>query len=359
MSPTPSSILISRTDAIGDVVLTLPVAAVLKERFPNATIGFLARPYTHAVLEACPHVDEIVSLKNIGDAPSNEERRTNIHALPDTRIAPWAKFEKWEKWDAIIHVFPNARIAAWAERKEIPLRIGTTSRLYHWWNCNRLVPLSRKRSDLHEAQLNLKLLRPLDIKEDFPLEVLRGLKLLAPPVPLPDWVQPLLQPDSRNIILHPTSMGSAREWGLENFWALARKLAQAGHTVFITGTQKDQSVLQPMLAALGGAVHDLSGKLSLQELIAFIAACDALVAGSTGPLHLASALGIVAIGLYPAERPMHAGRWAPIGPRATHLTAQPLPKGATTGLPGITVEAVFQHLQIALADQQENYSRIV
>jgi len=43
------------------------------------------------------------------------------------------------------------------------------------------------------------------------------------------------------------------------------------------------------------------------------------VAASTGPLHLAAALGIKAIGIYPPIRPMHPERWAPIGEKATFL----------------------------------------
>ena len=57
-----------------------------------------------------------------------------------------------------------------AKQLKIPLRIGTTNRLYHWVTCNELVKLSRKKSDLHEAQLNLKLLSPFDIREDISCE---------------------------------------------------------------------------------------------------------------------------------------------------------------------------------------------
>jgi heptosyltransferase-3 len=59
--------------------------------------------------------------------------------------------------------------------------------------------------------------------------------------------------------------------------------------------------------------------LALPEFIAFIAAADGLVAGSTGPLHLAAALGRHALGLYPPIRPMHPGRWGPLGPHAEYL----------------------------------------
>jgi heptosyltransferase-3 len=63
----------------------------------------------------------------------------------------------------------------------------------------------------------------------------------------------------------------------------------------------------------------MTGRLSLAELMAFIARADGLMAASTGPLHLASALGIYAVGIFPPLRPIHPGRWAPIGPRASVL----------------------------------------
>ena len=61
------------------------------------------------------------------------------------------------------------------------------------------------------------------------------------------------------------------------------------------------------------------GKLSLDELIAFILACDGLVAASTGPLHIAAALGKRAIGLFSARKPIHPGRWAPLGIQSESL----------------------------------------
>lgn len=329
---TTGRILISRADAIGDVVLTLPVAKVLREHYPQATIGFLAKRYTHPVLEACPFVDKIVD----ADIVCSKDA---AHAEND--------------WGAIIHVFPQPQIARWAKRVSIPIRIGTKNRLYHWWTCNRRVPLSRKRSDLHEAQLNLKLLEALGIKQDFPLETLRKLRPLEPAVPIPTWLRSGLCATASNIILHPTSMGSAREWGLENFEVLAKLLITRGYAVFITGTEKDGVVLQPFLNRLGNSVTNLIGRLSLAELIAFIAWCDGLVASSTGPLHLAAALGRATVGLYPVEQPMHPGRWAPIGPFADWLTANPVSSKKENVLEGISPEDVFHALQQQLSFKWE------
>jgi ADP-heptose:LPS heptosyltransferase len=59
--------------------------------------------------------------------------------------------------------------------------------------------------------------------------------------------------------------------------------------------------------------------MSLENFIKFIGLADGLVAASTGPLHIASALGKHAIGLYAPMRPIHPGRWSPIGINARAL----------------------------------------
>ena len=64
---------------------------------------------------------------------------------------------------------------------------------------------------------------------------------------------------------------------------------------------------------------DLTGKLSLQQFIAFINQCDVIIAASTGPLHIAAALGKKAIGLFAPMKPIHPGRWKPIGLHANYL----------------------------------------
>ena len=61
MSSPQKRILISRTDAIGDVMLTLPMAGILKESFPSARILFFGKTYTKAVIECCSSVDEFVN----------------------------------------------------------------------------------------------------------------------------------------------------------------------------------------------------------------------------------------------------------------------------------------------------------
>jgi heptosyltransferase III len=291
--------IISRTDAIGDVVLTLPMAGVLRELYPESRIYFLGRSYTREVVQACIHVDEFLNWDEYKDLPAPEA------------VAAFKTIGA----DAIIHVFPNKQIARLSKRAGISQRIGTTNRLFHWWTCNTLVKLSRRHSPYHEAQLNLKLLVPLGAAALYSPEEIGGYYGLTRLTPLPNDVAGLIDPNRFNLVLHPKSRGSAREWGLDNFAELIRLLPTDRFKLFITGTAAEGELVRPLLNEHPQLV-DLTGRLSLGELMTFLSRVDGLIAASTGPLHLAAALGINALGIYPPIRPMHPGRWAPIGPRA-------------------------------------------
>jgi len=294
----PSHILLSRTDSIGDVVLTLPMAGVIKQYFPKAELSFLGKEYTKPLIESCRHIDHFLDIRTFGDS---------IDAIRAMKI------------DTVIHVFPRREIATLTKEAGIPNRIGTTGRLYHWFSCNHLVPMTRRRSRLHEAQLNLILLSGLGINKLFSLQEIPALYGLTRIPPLKDEHRALLDHSKCNLILHPLSSGSAREWGLDNFRTLVTLLPSEEFKMFITGTEEEGEIIRNSGILDLLKITDLTGKFTLTELMSFIAAADAFVAASTGPLHIAAALGKRAVGIYPPIRPMHPGRWAPLGEKADFL----------------------------------------
>lgn len=295
----PHTIILSRTDSIGDVMLTLPLAGILKQHYPGARILFLGRTYTAPVLHCCTHVDRVLTLEELQHEGVTMLRRT--------------------KADAVVHVFPDEQVAWKARAAGIPHRIGTSHRWWHWLTANERVSFSRKNSDLHESQLNTLLLRPFGINRSWTLDELAALTGFVPPPP-DDTVRALLRPGRKHVILHAGSQGSAVEWGSDRFTELIRLLHPAHFQVLITGTGNEAAALRAGLPMDLPHVTDAIGRLDLRQLIALIAASDALVAASTGPLHIAAACGIRTIGLYAQQRPIHPGRWAPIGKDAIALT---------------------------------------
>lgn len=296
-------IIISRTDAIGDVVLTLPLCGLIKKYYPEAAIIFIGKTYTRPVIECCQYVDEFVNaddlLKLNDDDAANELKKIGASVF--------------------IHVFPNRRLAKLAKKANILYRIGTTNRLYHWGKTNKLVFLSRKRSALHEAQLNCRLAAPLGITELPSLAELQDLTGFTKLPALPLNLKGLIDQTKINVILHPKSNASGREWSLENYSALIQLLAPEKYKIFISGSDKEKLILDQWVETLPEHVTNVIGRLSLSEFIAFISETDYLVAAGTGPLHIAAACGIGAIGIFPAIKPIHPGRWQPIGKKARYL----------------------------------------
>jgi ADP-heptose:LPS heptosyltransferase len=327
----PERILLSRTDSIGDVMLTLPMAGLLKRRFPGVRIAFLGRNYTAPVLHCCSHIDEVITLDDLNNVDPNG----SIQVLATS------------KSDAVVHVFPERDVARWCKSAGIPQRIGTSHRWWHWLTCTERVSFSRRKSDLHEAQLNVKLLAPFGIVDTPSLDDLARLTGFQPSK-ADEGVHALLRPGRRNVILHPLSKGSAVEWGLDRFTELIHALDPHRFHVIVTGTAAEAEQYRKGLPLRSAHVTDAGGRLSLDRLIALIGASDALVAASTGPLHIAAACGKRAIGLYASKRPIHPGRWAPIGSDVHALTAE----GTRTGSdPVKQIRAIAPERVVRLLEQ--------
>jgi len=323
----PKRMIISRTDSIGDVITTLPLAAFLKEQDKDIIIYFIGTAYTKSIIEACPHVDVFLDRANLLQ-----------HGLPADMHA-----------EAILFVFPDKELEK-KIRKQIPLLIGTANRWYHWLYLNKRISFSRKNSPLHESQLNFNLLVPWF---DAPIPSLEKIKTyILLKIQSNTSLQSILDPAAKkHIIFHTKSKGSAREWPLSNYFKLAKLLASLHYQVYISGTAAEGKLIHEQCPELflEKNVTDISGKFSLCEFIEFINICDATVACSTGPLHISAALNKQTIGIYPPIKPMHAGRWGPLGSRSHVLVStQSCELCRTTGLcaciQSITAESVYNVL---------------
>ncbi|MCX7862408.1 MAG: glycosyltransferase family 9 protein [Bacteroidales bacterium] len=298
-------IIISRTDKIGDVVLTLPLAGFLKKHYPHSYIIFLGNNYTKPILETCENIDKIVEWNKIKEYPIRKQ----------------IKFFRKLNADTIIHVYPNKKIALLAKLAQIKHRIGTSHRWYHLISCNQLVHLGRKNSEKHEIELNFELLKPI-LKEKFSIpseQEIQHLYGLTKVLPVPERLFSIIDRNKFNLIIHPKSKGSAREWGLNNFSQLIQLLPPEKVNIIVTGTEQEANEMQYFLNVYKDRIINLTGKLTLSEYISLIQEADGLLACSTGPLHIAAALGIHAIGLYAPMRPIFPKRWKPIGKNATYF----------------------------------------
>ena len=134
-----------------------------------------------------------------------------------------------------------------------------------------------------------------------------------------------------------------RRWPDALPFELIDQLGKEQFNVFISGTQAEGDLVR---GQINWAEHvtDLTGKMSLEQYIAFLNRVDAIVAGSTGPLHIASALGTIAIGLYSPARPIHPGRWMPVGEQAHFIENDEAILDGVLSIPASAVKAELDRL---------------
>jgi len=299
-------ILIAKTTQLGDLVISLPMASALKRQDDSCEVILLTNPRTVDVARCCADVDEVY-----GEPQTRQELLALLISL---------------KVDTFIQVSPSRTLAQLAQVAGIPNRIGSLFRSYSWRWCTHMVAVSGSFSGLNKRLLDLQYLAPLGI-HIHDLDSVRGLYNLQPSSLELD--APLLQPANfsngrRSIILSPALItAKTHQWPLEFYSRLIHKMDPTQFHWFICGIADDREKLLPLLGrhALDSNVTDMVGRLTLAEFMSFISRCDGLVAGSTGPLHLAAALGIRTLGLF-QSRKVDIQRWHPVGPSAAILYSE-------------------------------------
>lgn len=293
----PHRILVVRTDRLGDMVLTLPMLAALRRCFPRAHLALLLRRYTAGIVEGNPYVDALIWYDGNGGGvvPFREMART-LRA---------------GRFDAAVVVYPTGRLAWLMFLSGIPVRVGTGYRVYSFL-FNRRVFEHRKDARRHELEYNLGLLKVLGCtpagEPELEVAVAPDAAAAAESLLRSAGVDPL-RPYA---VLHPGSGGSARDWSARNFRELALRLrGRDGIQIVVTGSRAERGLAASVTGGDGTGGVSVAGLLEVRELAALLKRASLFVSNSTGPLHLAVAVGTPVVGLYPPHPAMSKARWGP------------------------------------------------
>ncbi len=299
----PKNILIVRTDRIGDVILSLPLATIIKKYFPGVRITFLLRKYTKPIAEGHPHIDEIITLIEEKDKPSIVK---NILQLKHDNLLKYSKF------DSAVIAYPTFRLALILFLSRIKTRIGTG---YRWYSFlfNKKIYDHRKHGEMHELEYNVRLLKQLGIEEEvtpqtieFNLQVNKESKNKVEK----EFHTLGINFSKQLIIVHPGSKGSSMDLPVEKMKYIAERISkEIDCYVLITGSAEEHELCQSF--NVNESIINLSGKFNLSELIAVIDKTELLIANSTGPIHIAAALQKNVIGFYPKFAAASPQRWGP------------------------------------------------
>lgn len=262
-------ILFIRVGAIGDVVHTLNAPRAIKELYPDIEIHYLiAMP--KGLLSRVSYIDKVISDSRIIKMTVFSETMKEVVSLL-----------KKEKYDMVINLQPSIKT-------RILARLAGIKKVYNYRkrNCRHAVYdywLTVKRA-FKDVEL------PKDLKLELYPEVSSRMK-----AKLDGLNAPFIVFNSGHVF----ASRQGRTYPIEKWIELGNKIQEKYNgTIIITGVKADAEVLKP-LETIKNSISFVD-KLTLEENSALIGCADLLISGDSGPLHIASALGVEVIGLFGA-----------------------------------------------------------
>lgn len=296
------TIAIVQTAFLGDVLLTLPLCAAIRQLMPDARIVFITTPTAAGFIDGLPYTDDVVAFDKRGVHRSGKGLRALISARctnVDVALVPHTSFRTMRFVKAMrprsIVTFKNT-----------------------WTRWLRGVHVLRYPQELHDADRHLQLLRGIDPNFVVNKERVGPLQLLTPEdkasarrlIGDGHLIGDALSiGDGHYIVLAPGTVWPTKQWPLEYVNDLAQQLAGQNYRVIVVG---DASVRDKI--ATHENICDLAGRASLRQAAAVIAGASVVVANDSAPLHIASLQGVPVVGVFgPTVREFGFG---PFGPHA-------------------------------------------
>ena len=304
-----------RLGAMGDILHALPAIAALRRAHPAWEIGWVVEPRWRALLAApasaaverqlafdpaMPLVDRLhfAPAKQWGRSPFSPKTIREIQSLRrDLRSSAY---------NAVLDLQGAVRSAAIARMAHAQRVIGESKP--REWAARWLFTERIETRGAHVIEQDLEV-----------ASALAGDRLQPVPPPLPvdpeaeRWCSALLAPgDPPVALINPGAGWGAKRWPPERYAAVAQGLVARGMSVLVNAGPGEEPLAETIAA--GGAATVVCA--SLDQLIALTRRIALCVAGDTGPLHLACALGRPVVGVYGPTDPSRNG---PFATRATVL----------------------------------------
>ena len=279
----PDRILMVRMSAMGDIVHTLPCAATLRRGFPNAEIDWLVEERWSGLLDGNPHVTQVQTVQRrdwsdlVGVIARLRQRRYDC-ALDFQGLIKSAAIAKACGVKELVGFETDA------------LREKLAAAAY-----NRQVNVA---ANAHVVEKNLALAQSTGVDEavlDFVL-------------PAGTDSRPF---EGKYLTVSPSAGWQAKRWPLENYAELAARVhAEIGWPVAINLGPGEDALAQPIIDKMpAGRAKVVQG--DIPTLIGLVRGSAAFVAGDTGPLHIAAAVGTPVVAIFGATDPQRNGPYSP------------------------------------------------
>lgn len=310
----PRKIAVLHAKALGDLIVTLPALAAIKQTYPDAELTLLTQSWIKKFLGDRPSpIDKIVllpAMAGINDTASGKggPQGGGQENLDTPELKRFFTAMRAEAFDAALHMQGNGQLA-----NPIINRLGAT--LTAGMYSPPAKPLDRSIPYVHYQNEIVRNLETAGL-------IGAGTKDLSPL--LESTVQ-----DGREIadilesfggepfiVIHPGAEDLRRRWPPVKFAAVADAFTKRGYQVVLTGTPKEKPLITEIIQYMQRtAIAQTS--LSLGALAALLARSSLVICNDTGPLYLARAVGARTVGIIWVPNVLN---WEPLL-RGRHLIA--------------------------------------
>ncbi len=293
-------ILITRTDRLGDVVLSTPVIRFMREQYPSAYIAFMVKPYCEDVVRHNPHLDEVIVYKKC-------RRHKNF----------WGTFRfaiglRMRRFDMAVALHPTNRVHIMLFLAGIPIRIGYDRK---WCRLlTKRIPHEKHKGHKHEVEYNFDLLAKagFDVnsadRRPYMITKTKEKRIV-------DLVLKYQGVVNKMIAVHAGASCLSKRWPPERFAQVCDMLASKfGYDIILVGGSETMRHSHKVLSHIKRKAVDLTGVLRVGELAELLKRCSVLISNDSGPVHVSAAVGTPVVCVFGRSDPgLSPLRWRPYG----------------------------------------------
>jgi lipopolysaccharide heptosyltransferase I len=291
-------LLVVRLGAMGDILHSMPAVTALRQAHPGWVIGWAIEPQWRGLFcanECEPHTASMPLVDRIHIVPAKRWAKSPLQPQTLRDIRRVRRELRATQYDVAVEMQGAVRaamVARWARTRRVVGEARPREFAAKWLFDEKVATRGA-----HCIEQSLEVANAI-FGEDLPMT----LPLLpcdpAAEAKAAELPQPL-------VLLSPGAGWGAKRWPADRYGEVARRLAAAGYAVVINSGPGEERLAQEIVAGSGGAARVLA--LDMGELIAVTRRASVAIAGDTGPLHLACALGKPVVGIYGPTDPVRNG----------------------------------------------------
>jgi lipopolysaccharide heptosyltransferase I len=285
------SILVVRLGAFGDLVHALPAVAALRAAWPDARIDWLVDGRYAALLELVPAIDRAIVI----GGPAG---RSVFQTIGELRRA---RYELAIDFQGLLKSALLARAAG--ARETVGFAAGQLREPAAGVFYSRRIKAD---ASGHVVRKNLSMVEVLGAAVRDAASPLR-----ATASSVPGQARACLQLDAagRFAVINPGAGWPNKQWPADRFGAIAAHLrARHGMPSIVTWGPSERALADAVVAASDGAAAR-APSTTIADLVELARAASLFVAGDTGPMQLAAAVGTPVVGVFGPTNPLRNGPW--------------------------------------------------